>query len=341
MNQGSDSSNIDEGLMRLERYAPEFAGFLSNHGPMGIEALSRLGREAAIPEWVAWYEPRLENRWSGRRPITAQDWRDALGDRSRYADWVEFFNRQLAEASWKQVVAEWASKLAAGLSGSATHGLIRTGHALRSLAQNDTPERQRELCSALAYWGASYRALPEAHSESRLTIEGAVQVLPLLPEDQQAQRDWDSKVSALTEFAPIIDLVELNDVPQSLSLLTKTFAGLYLANAGLPRRVIIPIHAVTSAAAVRNLVPYVTPVTAHALVRYVWQAGAAITVGHAVHREPVGVDSAGDWDDLIDRAVAGRDEHAIKFVEACRNEFKLTAEPIFFAAASDAVARLS
>jgi hypothetical protein len=45
--------------------------------------------------------------------------------------------------------------------------------------------------------------------------------------------------------------------------------------------------------------------------------------------------------DFVDQAVQGRDEHAIKFVEACRGEFDLTAEPVFFAAAKDAIGRLS
>jgi hypothetical protein len=46
-------------------------------------------------------------------------------------------------------------------------------------------------------------------------------------------------------------------------------------------------------------------------------------------------------DSLVEQAVQGRDEHAIKFVEACQSEFQLTADPVFFAAARDATARLS
>ncbi len=47
-----------------------------------------------------------------------------------------------------------------------------------------------------------------------------------------------------------------------------------------------------------------------------------------------------DEADLVDRAVAARDEHAIKFTEACLREYRVTSDPAFIAAAEDIVVRL-
>ncbi len=44
-------------------------------------------------------------------------------------------------------------------------------------------------------------------------------------------------------------------------------------------------------------------------------------------------------DDLIDRAVASQDEHAIKFTEACLREYALNPKPVYLPAARDAVER--
>jgi hypothetical protein len=45
-------------------------------------------------------------------------------------------------------------------------------------------------------------------------------------------------------------------------------------------------------------------------------------------------------DDLIDRAVASREEHAIKFTDACLQEYRLNRKDIYLQAARDAISRL-
>ena len=60
---------------------------------------------------------------------------------------------------------------------AATHGLIRTAHAVRSLAAEETSrERRAELASGLAYWAARYQAVPGTPT----------QVPPRLPSDALA-----------------------------------------------------------------------------------------------------------------------------------------------------------
>jgi len=79
-------------------------------------------------------------------------------------------------------------------------------------------------------------------------------------------------------------------------------------------------------------------------MRYAWQAAASIYAAYATGEsvDPP-ADGAADFDaaDLIDRAVAARDEHAIKFTDACLRENRITGDPAFIVAARDVVVRLS
>jgi hypothetical protein len=52
----------------------------------------------------------------------------------------------VSEARWQDVLDLWVGRLVPGMSGAATHGAIRTAHAVRALGRPDTPERQRDGC---------------------------------------------------------------------------------------------------------------------------------------------------------------------------------------------------
>ena len=51
-------------------------------------------------------------------------------------------------------------RLSPALIAAATHGLIRTSHAVRSLGVSDTPQRLHELAEGLGFWAARYHLLP-------------------------------------------------------------------------------------------------------------------------------------------------------------------------------------
>ncbi len=342
------TTTIDEALELLEGTGPEYGGGLANHGPMAAEALFALGRvEAAVP-WAENYRRRLQEHPSAGNAIVADEWREALGDGRRVGDWVAFFDRELAASPWRDVLDTWVARLAPALIAAATHGAIRTGHAARSLAAAETPLRLHELAEGLGYWAARYYTLPGAPSgrDQGLAPSQAIErVQPLSPEAQQGAGLITVGLARLREhpaFADTVDLVATGDDASAfISDLTQTFAGVYLANASDFLRTISFIHSVTGPSAVRLIAPHVSPETARAALRYAWQAGAALYA--AFGSTPGGAPDAapdGDIDDLIDRAVATGDEHAIKFTEACLREHALNPKPVYLAAARDAVERL-
>src|SRR5688500_13401477 len=131
-------ANLDEVLERMRDTGPEFDGWLSNHGPMAADALLRMGAPVDVHAWLDGYSARLEDAPAARWPIDPDDWREVLGDPSRLGDWLAYFDRALREAPWTVVLSDWWPRLTPGAVASATHGLIRTGHAVRALREAET-----------------------------------------------------------------------------------------------------------------------------------------------------------------------------------------------------------
>ena len=67
---------------------------------------------------------------------------------------------------------------------------------------------------------------------------------------------------------------------------------------------------------------------------YAWFAVEDPKEPHLPHQEDLALD------DLRDRAVAAVGPHSIKFVEACLREYELNPNPIYLAAAGDAIERV-
>jgi len=142
------------------------------------------------------------------------------------------------------------------------------------------------------------------------------------------------------EFAKAVDLVDTaGDLSWFLSELTETCAGIYLAN---PKGLVAFVHTVTAPSALRLLAPYLTDADARLAARYAWQACAAIYAWYST-TPPAPADltpPAADPDALIDRAVAARGAHTIKFTEACLREYALHPKPVYLLAAVDAAERV-
>ncbi len=337
---------LDEALVELSPTGPEFGGGLSNHGPMVVEALVTLGRTEAVLPWVDTYRKRLQEHLTERNRIVGDSWRGALGDFTRVGDLVAFYQRELAAAPWRSVLATWLPRLAPGLCAASFHGVLRTAHAVRSLGRGESEQRRRELAEGLGYWAARYQELPSvargaaAHARPSQVVPG----LERISADAGVTSFSAAmhRLDQLPSFPGVIDLVDTGGEPAAfLSDLTAIFARVYLANAGA--RTIAFIHGVTGPSAVRLLAPFVSTAARRDLLRHTWHAAAGLYC--SLGRKPPDIHArapkpAPSRDAIIDHAIATQDEHAIKFTEACLREFALAPDPIFLAAAQDAVRRL-
>lgn len=338
---------IDEMLDLISFAGAELGSGNANHGPMAAEALFALGREEAVLPWVEGYRSRLTDRPSPSLAIPRADWQEYLGARDRLGDWIAFFENELAEAHWQEVVRQWVPRLAPAVMAAATHGLIRTAHAARSLSAGETPQRKYELAQGLGYWAARYYALP---GQPSATNAGYAPGAALKYVDRLHDTSFDGsgpiieQIKGLEdhpEFAPVIDLADTGgDLSQFISNLTETFAGVYLAS---PKNLIAFVHTVTAPSALRLVAPYLDEDDARQAARYAWQACAAVYTWYSTvpAQETDGLEAPEEGrDELIDRAVAAGGAHSIKFTEACLREYSLNPNPVYLLAARDVAERV-
>jgi len=356
----SDNDVLDEGLTRLAATGPEFRGGLSNHGPMAAEALVRLGRSDAVEHWLDGYLPQLEPAPSPSDRITDQAWPDALGKYDRVADWTEYFRDQLKDDPWRDVLARWWPRLLPGVAAAATHGIIRTSHAARSLAAAEATEtagtpasgvtgpRLDELANAFAYWAASYFEIPGAAPASgTLDLPAAIRGLPVVTEDvpgDMISARLKAGVAREPGFGQAVAALAAPAGPDAaraaLRDLARVFAGNFLVYGR--KQPITWLHAVTSPVAAYSALPLLPDELARPTYDALWTVGAAIYTVHAgiASPEPLPAATPPAPDDLTDRAVATADEHAIKLTEACLRLHAQTPDPVLLHAAARASALL-
>ena len=369
------SDALDEALRLFQARAPEYGspgGRLSNHGPMVAEALETLGRPEAIEAFVERYLPGQEAAPSPARPLAAADWKESLGRDAEFPRWLALFRNEIDSAGWRETTRRWSSRLAPGLAGQATHGILRAGQAARALGRRETPARRAELAHGLAYWAASYReVLPGRPVRSgSLMPSAALPRTPILPTERRLARGPTvgrlAPLASFPEFVAAADLAgAADDASRYLNDLCRTFAGVYLANTDTSP--IILLHAVTGSSAVRLLLPYVDAAGRDALMAHAWRASAGFFSVMALRHPP---ERGGDTHDgpgesgraersqpgeggsadeasvpksaaLAVAAVENGAVHAIKFTEACLREWNAGADPVLLRAAADGIARLN
>ncbi|WP_369200448.1 questin oxidase family protein [Streptomyces sp. PU-14G] len=198
--RGDPTGTLDEALERLHSTGPEFEGWLTNHAPMAVEALVRHGQTGLVHRWLDGYADRLEDLPGSRAPVTDTNWRAALGDPSRLTDWTRFFTHKMEERPWRDVLALWWPLLLPGISGGATHPVIRTGHAVRALLTEggDTSPRRAELAHALGYWAARHSTLAEIEMlPGRASADEGYDAVPLIADQSGGIGERLARISAL------------------------------------------------------------------------------------------------------------------------------------------------
>jgi hypothetical protein len=356
---GTSDAALDEAYHLLQRQEPQCKQGLSTHAPMAAEALCALGHCDRAVRWVEDYRAPVRQLPPPSARIDPKHWRAALGPKlgetsweatnPRWADWKEFFLAELSERPWREVLDQWVGRLAPGMSGAATHGVIRTAHAVRALAARENALRRGELARGLAYWASSYEELPaRQHTGPQFqTFTKALAEVPLYWEAFGRRPDGRNIVEVLRHvremdrFADVRDLLgQPTDLSAAISALTATFSRVYLRH-GTKHDTIAFVHAVTGPCSLRRLAPHIKPETARAALPYAWQTAAAIYSAYArPDDKPRDPEAKLGRTELIARALDSSDEHAIKFTEVMLSEYALNPDAAYLAASEDAIQRL-
>jgi hypothetical protein len=317
---------LDEAYERMHRTGPEFRGWLSNHGPMAADALVRLGGQNTVHRLLDTYAQRLETAPPTAWPLPEDQWRQALGDQTRLGEWLALMNRQVAEHAWQDVLAIWWPRLLPGVLAGATHGVIRTGHAVRALRELDNHVRRAELAHALGYWASRWQPVPGstsgtvAHKAPSLPPGPALDALPSLDANPDSGiRARVSQLAAAAKWPAALHAVarEPNHARFVDQVTTEALRRFPLHAQG---DAVMLVHSVTAPAAVALAMPSLDP-SEHG--RSAWAAWAAAATVMAAYRLPMPAAPQNPrafrerhQADLRQLAVEHGDAHVIKLAEA-------------------------
>ncbi|MFF9814869.1 questin oxidase family protein [Streptomyces sp. NPDC014006] len=313
MTAKDSTGELDEAFERLHATGPERLGRLTNHAPMVVEALAAHGRAGAVHRWLDLYRRKLEDFPAPVARVTNANWREALGDHRRAADWIDHFSRALEDRPWRAVLAEWWPRLLPGLYGASTHPVIRVGHAVRALEQEENAPRRTELAHALGYWAARHRTV-----EGIVTLPGAdsaARTLDAVPPVEGAEGGFPARLAAVRRLPGWAqDVTDPGTARARLTELVRAATHRYATHGHGEETMLV--HAATAPNAVLRTLQALPRELWVPSLHAAWTASAAVTAMYAP-AEPVAWQTPGTLtaEDVLERALAHGDEHVIKLTD--------------------------
>ncbi len=329
---------LDEAYERLHQTGPEFHGWLSNHGPMAVEAMIRRGHGDQVPRWLDQYCRRLEPVPSSVAPI-GRHWQEALGDIRRVTDWTRHFDQALDEQSWRTVLNQWWPRLLPGIAAGATHGVIRVGHAVRALLlDGESPGRLRELAHGMGYWASRWKPLdvPEELPNTETTIGAALRVLPLVHgrDNGDGFDEWAPRMHEVPGWSEGVSKVFIPHDPIAVrqwlaQVVDEAVVRYFRYGHG---DAIMLVHSATAPNAVWRIVPALEQRWWRDSARAAWIAMATLTAVYtpATSADDTGVSGIAPRpsapDEAFSRAVEHGDEHVIKLADTAVDVYRRTGD---------------
>jgi hypothetical protein len=329
-------STLSELLERQRLFDPEYRGGLSDHLPMALVALSRMGASADRLRSIArHYERRLEPAAPVGQVLSKEAWRRHLGHRAHYPDFLATFQQGMTREHWPEVLHEVLPVLMPGCAAAAFHPLIRLSFAIETKTMS-------EMATALAYWASRFLRLGGDGNEARSPLSRDPRaLLARLAEDGSFKHnpDQDSLIDAemkratcIPEFAPVIGWLEI--APDTLKRLAHAVLEIYAATGDFTA-----LHMVTAVQAARALLPWCAE--PDVTIRHLWQAIAAgyLSIGRPTIPEvpPLDTPQPPDWPAILEAACEADDEHVIKIVYSCWVEDTAYNDPLYRAVAARAI----
>ncbi len=329
----------DDALERLHRTGPEFDGYLSNHGPMVVEVLARRDQDQLIDRWTDQYLRRLDELPRGTWLIDPAQWKEALGEFTRAADWIELFLREVAQDPWAAVLERWWPRLLPGIATGATHGAIRVGHAVNALIEVESPPRVAELAHALGYWAARWQPSPLIRPAGSRTPIELVAMMPRVPRQESGIRERLAQLEQTPgwadEAATLARPITTEMITLGIEGIVDAVVAMYPGYAhGNPTML---VHAATAPNAVAMTLPALPKALWDGSFDAAWSASAAVIAAYAPVKPRKPVTSPRSPQDVLDQALSHGGEHVIKFTDAALASHLRTGDGIALTAAATAV----
>jgi len=324
-----DTTELRPRLLRAARHDAEYGAGLSNHLPMALTALTRLGASGErLDAFMVAYARRLHDA-PAREPWPAgTPWRAALGDPRAWPSYRTLFRDWIAHESAPEVLDQVVPILMQGVGAAAFHGPIRTAYALAA-------NHAEELADSLAYWACRWftcgdaDALLAGSEGDALAVLAAIDLgpAPQLPLIAQGM-SW---AAAHPRFLAAVARWHV-DGWSTLPRLAHVAAERYAAGADFTA-----LHLVTGAHAVRVLLPWIDADARAAALRHYALAYASAWATLPRDAPALAPMSVLPWPEIVARAIESDDEHRIKLVDSCRELEAAQGGAVWATAASRAV----
>lgn len=331
----SDAKGIDSIMADMPAFGSEFAKTYANHAPMVLVALHSLGAgPERLYDFFESYRDYKELLPFGEPSshLDADSWQTAIGHREREADLRLFFTAEVDRLGGMEALRTYLPRLAAGVGASAFHALMRTAYALIRGSES-------EIAISLAYWAATYLAMPLKTGDAPKTKDPAevlrrvygLAEMHVLPLHELLWQNMDES-GRCAAFAPVVDWLEID--AQSLSRMAETAIALFAATMDFSA-----LHAVTGLHWMRLVLPYCA--NGDVMQSHFWQCIAALVGEMKFPALPDPAELARwrtlpvpDWPQIKAAAALSYDEHDISLAFSASEEMKMYHDPLYQLAAA-------
>lgn len=226
------------------------ASFLSDHLPMALVSLRRLGAsDSELTRFRDRYAKRLEPQRYKERAIVAPVWPDCRGQRQLYPGLRRHFERVLVQQGRDEVLRAWMPRLIETAGIDALHPLIRTALAVDG-------ECDTELACALAYWVSASEPVPvddgPREQSDAAELFHRLRAHPVLGHRPASTDMFGTQLGQLGTLEDFRRLVRWRGASVGLKDLAREAARVYLGYGHF-----FALHMVTGSQAVHLLAPWV------------------------------------------------------------------------------------
>lgn len=332
-------------LLKNQTYQAQYRRGLANHMSMSLIALSKL--QISDDKLESFFIKNCKKLEIMTEPkglkITDRTLLQYLGKHENYADLVVFFSEQLSILGFEKMLKKYLSILLPGIAAGAFHGLLRTAYGL-FIYEQEKEISEQEIVRGLAYWADTFLPLgfvdKEEKPESIPSIIEKLDYRKLQDVRAQLVKSGHHQHLIFEQMKFSVEQIKFNSQVKRTNYSSENLASIAAFSIALYNDTydFTALHAVTATHAFRSLLPFI--LDKDDALNYFWRAifASYLTVGAPCIEKLNRLDDVMavqmSWEKIIDSARLSSDDHVVKFVYSCLEEYKHYHNPLYIKAAA-------
>ena len=316
-------------------FRSDFQNENTNHLPMALFAMFKLGATKKELELFAEkYFDRQEfvKVTAPKLSITKENWEHNLGERDMYESYQEFYRKEVEVMGIEKCISHYFNLLSTGIASEAFHCFIKLAYAVESM-------NIEEIINALSYLSATIFSTPSNSFSIIKEVKRTDEIIFNLENSMFFKTktfkgdNISHKIKEVFQDESFLEFVIIPDfsIENNMSYLKNSVLKLHLLKCNFTS-----LHLVTSLHALRILEKYSNNIVK--LYQDYWVATLAsiVTINDTKKAEKTALlcYSTDDWQTIHERAISTMDDHVIKLVYSCHEEYKTTGNYLYQIVAS-------